>query len=103
MATVTELKAISTNSNWIFRVNYYLIKTAMAVFVEDAGTANHANRLAFARATLKDQLNINKYALAVLTNATIAAKADPLQSTDAEIEYAVATEMYNTFAATLVV
>lgn len=54
------------------RVDYFLKKAAIAVMAEDVGTANHAERIVFARTALDGRVRIYDFALGVTTNPTLA-------------------------------
>jgi len=54
VATLSELHSLLSDDSLQNKVRGAVLKMAIAVVFEDAGTANHANRLAYAKAALND-------------------------------------------------
>jgi len=52
MATVSEIKGLYNNSNFQDAVEVEAVQAALDIIDEDGGTANHANRLIWAKITL---------------------------------------------------
>lgn len=98
MASYMELRAAFGNGDLANRIEVALIIAAQAITVEDAGTANHANRLIWARkafvqtASLRDQM-----LMAVLATNKDLTIAQIQGATDAELQTAVDAAV-NTFA-----
>ena len=97
MATEAILRRAATDALWMFRIEYFVIKAAVAVMAEDVGTANHANRFAYAKKILLGTENFSRWVVAVLTNSTIAAAADPVSASLSDVEFTV-NSMFNAFA-----
>ena len=93
MATLTEIAAMYSRVNDALfqQVLGACVKGAWNIRNEDAGTANHANRLAWAAAILADKTMGRDKALEiyglVLSNAAI--QADPDNATDNDVEFVV--------------
>ena len=101
MATLQEIYGIIQPQNPVMgRVMAALVKAAWAVLSEDAGTDNHANRLALAQKVIADPKTYEaKVWRLFLANATVQAAIDDLSAlTDNDILYVVQTEQYNTLA-----
>jgi len=101
MATLQEIYAIIQPQNPVMgRVMAALVKASWAVLVEDAGTENHANRLALAQKVIADPKPFEaKVWRLFLSNATVQAVIDNLSGlSDNDILYVVQTEQYNTLA-----
>ena len=96
--TLLEIRSIKdTNDILRGRFEGAMIKAAWAVITEDAGTENHANRLALAKKILLDPTDmIEKYYLFYLSNSSIQASLN--DTTDSDIYYVVFTELFNTVA-----
>lgn len=74
------------------RIEMQLGKTAQYILIENPATANHAERLNWAKLTLRDpQTMVEKMHSAILTDATISANG--AASTDLQIESAVAAQI----------
>lgn len=102
MATVIALAASAQDQGWKNRVKYLAVKASVDVMAESDQTVNHATRVALAKKILGGTFNFDVYALAVLTNATIAASGDPLATSDSDLEYTI-NSMYDAFASTVAV
>ena len=75
-ATASEAVWIAQQTDFLRRVRYFAMKAAVAVMAEEAGTANHAERVVYAKTILNNSYNSNAYALACMANATLQASAD---------------------------
>jgi hypothetical protein len=83
MATYTELRQIFGHGDLLNRVEVACIVAAEKVRVEDAGTANHANRLLWDKATFSSSRRVAELMLMsllaanrVLTTAQLTGVAD---------------------------
>lgn len=96
--TLSEIKSIKYQNDALrARFEGAMVKAAWSVITEDAGTTNHANRLALAKKILLDSVAmIEQYYLFYLSNATIQASLNA--ATDSDIYYVVLTEMFDTVA-----
>jgi hypothetical protein len=65
--------ALAAYSDFQIRVDYFLKKAAIAVMAEDSGTANHDQRVVFAREIFDGRQRIYDFALGVTTNSTLTA------------------------------
>lgn len=101
-ATFSDLGSIAKDANFQTRVNYAMTVAAVNVYSESTGTTGHAQRSIFAVKVLNGNYSIVNAALAVLTNATIAAEA-ALATTpgfaipDGDIQFAV-NSLWNDFS-----
>ena len=101
MATLQEIyEIIQPQHPVVGRVIGALIKAAWAALLEDAGTANHVNRLALAnKVIVSPDAYVAKMWRLFLSNATVQASIDDLtQLSDSDILYVVQTEQFNTLA-----
>lgn len=89
-----ECVQLSRSVEFRQRIEYLAIKSAIAVVNEDAGTANHAARLVFAKKILGGTAPIGEIALAVMTNSTIASEGNA--SSDADLEFTI-NSIFNAF------
>jgi hypothetical protein len=98
MATLLELYNLRfTSQNLKNRTVAAIAKAAQDVLNEDAGTANHAARVAWASAALADTPTMAERMMwGMLANATIAAAGDA--ATDNDIQFVV-NSLVDTFAA----
>lgn len=103
-----DCMAIANNGTFQQRVKYYMQRAAIAVMAEAPEHANHADRVAYARRVLDVTgstgmaASIAEYAIAVVTNSTIAATiaANPLNQaaiSDNDLEFTV-NSMFDAFA-----
>jgi hypothetical protein len=93
---------VKTDADFQNRVKYFFQKAAIAVMAEDPGTTNHDERADFAGAVLGGDMDVLELAIAVATNATIAANiVATIESTDNDVEFTV-NSMYNAFALSVV-
>lgn len=103
MATANEAALVADEITWQDRIEYYRLKAAIAVMAEDAQTANHAERVTYAKKIIEGGDNISGYSLAVATNSTIQAAiivatgAPGWDVTDNDIEFTV-NSLFNAFA-----
>jgi len=92
MATLQDIYAQSQpNGELAGRVEGAFIKASWAVLTEDAGTTDHANRLALARNVLESpRAYVQKFYRLVISNATIQANLGNTSALqDSEVENAV--------------
>lgn len=76
MATLADLKTLESDGILQTAVEVALWKSAVAIQAEDPGTSNHANRLKWAKAVLRDPAGSKddflRYLLAANADLTIA-------------------------------
>jgi hypothetical protein len=101
MASFSVINTIAEDTGFLRRVHYALMIAAVNVAAEGA-VANHTPRLAYAQTVFAGTANIKAVALAVLTNASIAAEvnmAQPLDFAipDSDIQFAV-NSLYSALA-----
>lgn len=88
----------ATDATYQAQIQYFFTKAAIAVMAESAETANHRNRIRFASAILRGQINEQQLRIAVLTNATIAATVnDAKKPIEGDIEFMV-NSVFDAFA-----
>lgn len=101
MADYVEMASIAMSSQFKQRVEYCLKKAAVAIMAEDAGTANHAERVVYANKVLDGTASVVEAAKAVVTNATLTASGDSdaanMGISDGDLEFTV-NSMFNAFA-----
>lgn len=98
MATLAELWTLLDNPALKEKVSAACLIAAEAIRVEDPGTANHANRLAWAKATYLDPVGAGRDVLkAVLAQNASATLAQITGASDSTIQTAV-NNAVNTFA-----
>ena len=91
MAAYSELLLASENATLRNQVRVALIIAAQAVYTEDSGTANHAARLAWAKATILNPTAVVEPMLwAVLAQNAGFTLAQIQGATDATVQTAVA-------------
>jgi hypothetical protein len=102
MALFHDFTTISTNVGFQGRCQYALTVAAVNVVAEANNTANHQQRVNYAKTVINGTASILPVALAVLTNASIAAEA--VASTtpdyaipDSDIQFAV-NSLFNALA-----
>jgi len=71
------------------KVNYYMVKAAIAVMAEEVATEHHEKRVDLASRILRGSFSVEAYALGVTTNAAIKGKIDAGTSYDADLEFTV--------------
>lgn len=90
MATLSEIWTLLTDPTLQQKVSAACMVAAEAIRTEDAGTANHANRLKWAKRVLNDHVDAGadmlKAVIAANASATLAQITD---ATDATIQAAV--------------
>ena len=101
-ATTAQAYWIADQTSMLRRVKFLATKAAVAVMAEDAGTANHAERVVYAKTVLDGTYNANTMAIACLTNSTIQAGADVTDApdygiSDNDLEFAV-NSLFNAMA-----
>ena len=80
------------------QVKYFMQKAAVAAIGELDTTPGHTERVAYANTVLTGEANIREYAIAVVTNATIASTINSAGTpSDSDVEFTV-NSMYNDFA-----
>lgn len=90
MATYTELFDLMNDSALRNRVSVACLVAAEAVRVEAAGTANHANRLLWAKATFADARGAGERMLpAILAQNSGLTRAQILAAADSALQSAV--------------
>ncbi len=100
MATLAALYDLRYGTNTLKnRLTAACAKSAQYVLIEDPATANHAQRVKWAWATLGDAPGMaEKLMWGLVANTTVAAAGEA--ATDSDIEYVVAS-LIDTFAAGL--
>lgn len=85
------------NKEFNDKVKYEMQKAAIAVMAEDAGTANHTERVTYANKILTGEASIKEMCIGVLTNATV--KGHVMGDTDytSDLAYTVQS-LYDAFA-----
>lgn len=85
------------NKEFRGKVKYEMQMAAIAVMAEAAETANHTERVAYAKEILDGSASITKFCIGILTNSTI--KAHVIADTDytSDLAYTVSS-MFNAFA-----
>lgn len=100
MATLIEQANVAEDETFIRRVRQSMIKVASDVASEDAGTANHAARVEFAKAATSYPTHwARSLAYAVANHwatGNADADADPILS-DSTVEFQIAS-VWNTYA-----
>lgn len=90
MATYTELRGLINDPTLKDRVSIALLIAAEAIRTEDAGTANHANRVKWAKKVLQDpDGNADDMLRALLAQNASLTVAQITGATDAGIQTAV--------------
>jgi len=102
MGTYNEMMGIANKNNTKDRVAYCLKKAAVAVMAEDAGTANHAERVVYAKQVLSGEASVVEATKAVVTNATLTSDGDITDApdygiSDSDLEFTV-NSMFNALA-----
>lgn len=102
MASYLDMAYIAEQPSTRSRVEYCLKKAAVAVMAEEANTANHAERVVFAKKVLAGEANIQNATLATMTNSTITSNGAPNTApnfgiSDNDLEFTV-NSMFNAFA-----
>lgn len=85
------------NKEFKGKVEYEMVNAAIAIMAEAADTANHAERVIYAKAILDGSYNKNELYIGFATNSTI--KTHLTADTDYTNDLAyVATTLFNAFA-----
>ena len=99
MTIQAAVNAAKNEPDFHLRVEYYLVKAAIAITTEATNTPLHAERLALAKLILASEgSHTGRFALAVVTNATVLAAANHAAVPDGDIEFVV-NSIYNSFIA----
>lgn len=89
---------VARHSRFQNRVQFYMVKGAVAVLAEAIATEGHASRVSYANEVLDGTASVLQHATAALTNSTLFAAATLEQAdhgiTDSDLEFAV-NEMWN--------
>jgi hypothetical protein len=89
MALIDGL-ALMRSAEFTGRTKVAVVKAALSVLAEDSGTANHAERAAFAARVLQQPDHYTDVLLAgVVTNATVASSGE--ETTDNDLEFTVSS------------
>ena len=98
MDALTDLIIKINDDRFEAKIRYHLIKAAIAVINEDAGTVNHANRLAYGKTILGDaEMNIDSFVTGVGTNATIITKITTGVDYNSDLDFVVG-ELFDAYA-----
>jgi hypothetical protein len=101
MATSVEAAGIAQMPRFIDRVNFYVVKAAVAAMAEDPTTAGHTKRVEFAVKVFSEQYKVRQYAAAVLSNLTVLSRLSDTAShngvSDTDMQDTV-NLFYNAFA-----
>lgn len=85
------------NKEYKGKIDYEMVKAAIAVMAESASTDNHAERVVYAKTILEGTANKEQVYIGFATNATI--KTHLISNTDYTPDLAfVATTLFNAFA-----
>ena len=88
--TVLEAIRQAQDIDWQRRVEFYIVKAAIAVHNEAPATAEHTARVALSELILADtDFWANRFAIGVATNATIQAGASLSAALDSDVEFTV--------------
>ena len=101
MASFHTMAKIAEHEAFLKRVQYCMHKAAVAVMAEDAQTASHAERVAYAKKVLDGTAAVQQYSRSVVTNASLTADGvdDPalFGIADDALEFTV-NSMFNAMA-----
>jgi hypothetical protein len=101
MATSVEVVQVVKLGQFQRRVNYFVVKAAVAVMNEDPLTANHTERVAFANSVFVSDYNLEQYTNSILANPTIMSGLTVSDAgngvTDSDLEFVV-NSVYDAFA-----
>lgn len=87
MSVSSDSMTVALNSAFQQRVRYFLCKAAVAVMSEQADTAGHSLRVAYAKLVLSGTASSEAASVAVLTNGVVAAAGFAV--TDNDLEFTV--------------
>lgn len=93
--SIASAMIAALNNDVQSRIQYLLIKSAIAVMAEVNTIPGHTARVIYSNKILSGQADINEASVAVFTNATVAAAG--FSAADADLEFAV-TSMFNALA-----
>jgi hypothetical protein len=82
MATFSQLNIIAADNGFQQRVRFAMVTAAIAIYNEPTNTPGHLTRSTYAVKIINGNINMQAMALAVLTNPTVAAEADPTKPPD---------------------
>lgn len=85
------------NNEFQDKVKFEMQTAAIAVMAEAAETANHVERVVYAKSILDGSASVQEMAIGVLTNLTIKAQVIADEDYTDNLAYAVTT-MFNAFA-----
>ncbi len=85
------------NKEFKAKVEYEMVAAAIAVMSESADTANHTERVAYAKAILEGEYNKTELYIGFATNATIKGHLVADKSYTSDLAY-VASTLFNAFA-----
>jgi hypothetical protein len=90
MATYTELKSLDTDQSLLFRCEVAIWIAINAIAVEAAGTANHAERIAWAKQSATGTAGMAQMVLRLVLAANSSATVAQINAaTDASLQTAV--------------
>jgi len=85
------------NDEFKNKVKYEMQVAAIAIMAEAADTANHAERVVYAKKILDGSASIEEFAIGVLTNASVKAKVTADQDYTSDLAFTVSS-LFNAFA-----
>lgn len=102
MSTSANAVRVSKMRRFCDRVNFFVVKCAAAVMLEDVGTAGYPERVIFSGKVMVNDYNLPQYVNAVLTNGTVLSNlTDDVDAdngiSDGDLEFTV-NSFYNAFA-----
>ena len=77
------------DTNFQEKIQFYLIKAAIAIMTEEAVVEHHVKRVAFASRILHGGFRIDSFAIGVMTNVTVKTHIDAGTSYDDDLEFVV--------------
>ena len=95
MSVSSDAMHVSQQPQFVQRVKYFMEKAAVAVMSETLSTAGHTERVAYAKIVLDGTASAIDYAVAVLTNSTVAAAGAAVS--DSDMEFTV-NSMFDAFS-----
>jgi hypothetical protein len=101
-ATQSDAMVVSRAPAFQDRVRYAVVKAASAIMAEAAGTASHAQRVAYAKLVLAGMVDIFSLSVGVTSNPTVFAELNPAATPnygvpDADLEFTV-NSLFNAYA-----
>ncbi len=79
------------------KIKLSMQRAALAVMAESSETANHAERIVYAKKVLSGEASTFEYCVGIVTNAAIAADIAASDDYDSKIDFTV-DSMFNAFA-----